>query len=85
LLEDIEKLIKRKLPVSALPIASSGIKAAGTTKPIAADPFFFMPYEPNKEGKDVIAETASSVNKPKLADGKNKKPVLGALLGGAKK
>jgi len=25
------------------------------------------------------------VNKPKLADGKNKKPVLGALLGGAKK
>jgi superfamily II DNA/RNA helicase len=85
LLEDIEKLMKRKLPVSALPIASSGIKASGATKPIAADPFFYMPYEPNKEGKDVIAETASSVNKPKLADGKNKKPVLGALLGGAKK
>jgi hypothetical protein len=44
-----------------------------------------MPYEPNKEGKEVIAETTSSVNKPKPADGKNKKPVLGALLGGAKK
>jgi hypothetical protein len=33
----------------------------------------------------LIAETTSSVNKPKPADGKNKKPVLGALLGGAKK
>jgi superfamily II DNA/RNA helicase len=88
LLEDIEKLLKRKLPVSALPTMNNTTKTyiqSPGSKPIAADPFFYMPYESNKQSKEVIAETVSPVATSKPADGKNKKPVLGALLGGSKK
>ena len=88
LLEDIEKLLKRKLPVSALPTMNTTTKTyiqSPGSKPIAADPFFYMPYESNKQSKEVIAETVSPVATSKPADGKNKKPVLGALLGGSKK
>ena len=88
LLDDIEKLLKRKLPVLALPMMNTTsktyIQSLGS-KPIAADPFFYMPYESNKQSKEVIAETVSPVATSKPADGKNKKPVLGALLGGSKK
>ncbi len=88
LLDDIEKLLKRKLPVLALPTMNTTsktyIQSLGS-KPIAADPFFYMPYESNKQSKEVIAETVSPVATSKPADGKNKKPVLGALLGGSKK
>ena len=88
LLDDIEKLLKRKLPVSALPTMNTTTKTyiqSPGSKPIAADPFFYMPYESNKQSKEVIAETVSPVATSKPADGKNKKPVLGALLGGSKK
>ena len=88
LLDDIEKLLKRKLPVSALPTMNTTTKTyiqSLGSKPIAADPFFYMPYESNKQSKEVIAETVSPVATSKPADGKNKKPVLGALLGGSKK
>jgi len=88
LLDDIEKLLKRKLPVSALPTMNNTTKTyiqSPGSKPIAADPFFYMPYESNKQSKEVIAETVSPVATSKPADGKNKKPVLGALLGGSKK
>ena len=88
LLDDIEKLLKRKLPVSALPTMNTTTKTyiqSPSSKPIAADPFFYMPYESNKQSKEVIAETVSPVATSKPADGKNKKPVLGALLGGSKK
>jgi superfamily II DNA/RNA helicase len=88
LLDDIEKLLKRKLPVSALPTMNTTTKTyiqSPGSKPIAADPFFYMPYESNKQSKEVIAETVSPVATSKPADGKNKKPVLGALLGGSNK
>lgn len=83
LLEDIEKLMKRKLTIARLPTSERESKS-GSSKPIAADPFFYMPYEPSKQDKDsspTTTEPAQS-SRPEI---KNKKPILGALLGGAKK
>jgi superfamily II DNA/RNA helicase len=83
LLEDIEKLMKRKLPISALPTSHSDTKAP-TAKQLAADPFFYTPYESSKQDKESSTATSTPVqsNQPAL---KNKKPILGALLGGVKK
>ncbi len=83
LLEDIEKLMKRKLPINALPTSYGDTKSA-TTKQLAADPFFYMPYEASKQDKEPSSATTATVqpNQPAV---KNKKPMLGALLGGVKK
>ena len=83
LLEDIEKLMKRKLPISALPTSHSDTKAP-TVKQLAADPFFYTPYESSKQDQELSTATSRPVqsNLPAL---KNKKPILGALLGGVKK
>ena len=81
LLEDIEKLMKRKLPISALPTGHSDTKAP-TAKQLAADPFFYTPYESSKQDQESSTATPVQSNQPVL---KNKKPILGALLGGVKK
>jgi len=83
LLEDIEKLMKRKLPISALPTSHSDTKAP-TAKQLAADPFFYTPYESSKQDQESSTATSRPVqsNQPVL---KNNKPILGALLGGVKK
>jgi ATP-dependent RNA helicase RhlE len=81
LLEDIEKLMKRKLTISRLPTSERESKSGGS-KPIAADPFFFMPYEPAQITAAPKQEPASTSIKP---GANQKKPVLGALLGGTKK
>ena len=81
LLEDIEKLMKRKLPISALPTSHSDTKAP-TAKQLAADPFFYTPYESSKQDQESSTATPVQSNQPVL---KNKKPILGALLGGIKK
>jgi len=83
LLEDIEKLMKRKLPISALPTSHSD-KKAPTAKQLAANPFFYTPYESSKQDQESSTATSRPVqsNQPVL---KNNKPILGALLGGVKK
>ena len=83
LLEDIEKLMKRKLPISALPTSHSDTKAP-TAKQLAADPFFYMPYESSKQDQESSTATSRPVQSNQSVL-KNKKPILGALLGGAKK
>lgn len=81
LLEDIEKLMKRKLPISALPTSHSDTKAP-TAKQLAGDPFFYTPYESSKQDQESSTASPVQSNQPVL---KNKKPILGALLGGVKK
>jgi superfamily II DNA/RNA helicase len=83
LLEDIEKLMKRKLPINALPTSYGDTKSA-TTKQLAADPFFYMPYESSKQDKEPSSATTPPAQ-PNQPEVKNKKPMLGALLGGVKK
>ena len=81
LLEDIEKLMKRKLTIARLPTSEREGKS-GSSKPIAADPFFYMPYEPGQITAVPKQEPTSASIKP---GANQKKPVLGALLGGTKK
>lgn len=83
LLEDIEKLMKRKLPINALPTSYGDTKSA-TTKQLAADPFFYTPYESSKQDKEPSSASTAPVQ-PSQPEVKNKKPMLGALLGGVKK
>ena len=83
LLEDIEKLMKRKLPISALPTGHSDTKVP-TAKVLAADPFFYMPYESSKQDKEPSSAISTPVQSNQPA-AKNNKPILGALLRGAKK
>ncbi|MCF8181004.1 MAG: DEAD/DEAH box helicase [Limnohabitans sp.] len=83
LLEDIEKLMKRKLPISALPTGHSDTKVP-TAKVLAADPFFYMPYESSKQDKEPSSAISTPVQSNQPA-ARNNKPILGALLGRAKK
>jgi superfamily II DNA/RNA helicase len=83
LLEDIEKLMKRKLPINALPTSYGDAKSA-TAKQLAADPFFYMPYKSSKQDKEPSSATTPPAQ-PNQPEVKNKKPMLGALLGGVKK
>lgn len=91
LLDDIEKLMKRKLDVQPLPEGnpspsrtssgnpSSSRGSSGQASPAKmSDPFFYMPYE---------AGAASSSAKPeeKKVGITPAKPAVGALLGGFKK
>ena len=87
LLDDIEKLMKRKLDVKTLPQASSSpsrTASTGTSNALnkMSDPFFYQPYEPS------TAPVASAVDvKPaeKKVGITPAKPAVGALLGGFKK
>ncbi len=79
LLDDIEKLMKRKLPIGSLPLSNN--PKTGSSKQLSADPFFYMPYKPNQTASEPKESQAEPNKESKLA----KKPILGALLGGNKK
>jgi superfamily II DNA/RNA helicase len=81
LLDDIEKLMKRKLTIARLPMSERESRSGGS-KPMAADPFFYMPYEPGQASPTSPAPTTNPSPKTSI---QSKKPVLGALLGGTKK
>jgi superfamily II DNA/RNA helicase len=80
LLDDIEKLMKRKLEVAPLPDVKS-------TPGQITDPFFYKPYEPGSAPKSSDADLATAAQLPevKRAGITPAKPAVGALLGGFKK
>jgi superfamily II DNA/RNA helicase len=80
LLDDIEKLMKRKLEVAPLPDVKS-------TPGQITDPFFYKPYEPGSAPKSANADSAQVTQLPetKRAGITPAKPAVGALLGGFKK
>jgi superfamily II DNA/RNA helicase len=89
LLDDIEKLMKRKLDVQPLPAgAAAPIRSSGHSSAPAkmSDPFFYKPYEPAAP-KDVelSASNASTTPESKKVGIVPAKPAVGALLGGSKK
>jgi superfamily II DNA/RNA helicase len=77
LLDDIEKLMKRKLEVAPLPDVKS---VPGQI----ADPFFYKPYEPSAAPSTSAAPVAITPE-VKRAGITPAKPAVGALLGGLKK
>ena len=77
LLDDIEKLMKRKLEVAALPNFK---QEPGQT----SDPFFYKPYEATKPSQS-NDPAQSAVTEPKKVGIVPAKPAVGALLGGFKK
>ena len=93
LLDDIEKLMKRKLDVQPLPAgepslsrpSSSGSSSSsryGSAPAKMSDPFFYKPYEPS-----TAPASATDAAKPeeKKVGITPAKPAVGALLGGFKK
>lgn len=79
LLDDIEKLMKRKLEVAPLPDVRS-------TPGQNTDPFFYKPYEPGSVPKSANpASVATQLPEVKKAGITPAKPAVGALLGGFKK
>jgi superfamily II DNA/RNA helicase len=80
LLDDIEKLMKRKLEVAPLPDVKS-------TPGQITDPFFYKPYEPGGAPKSANVDSAQAAQLPevKRAGITPAKPAVGALLGGFKK
>ena len=89
LLDDIEKLMKRKLDVQPLPAsAEAPSRSSGHSSAPAkmSDPFFYKPYEPAAP-KDVelSASNASTTPESKKVGIVPAKPTVGALLGGFKK
>jgi superfamily II DNA/RNA helicase len=89
LLDDIEKLMKRKLDVQPLPAgAAAPIRSSGHSSAPAkmSDQFFYKPYEPAAP-KDVelSASNASTTPESKKVGIVPAKPAVGALLGGFKK
>jgi len=91
LLDDIEKLMKRKLDIKPLPEGSpsqsrassysSSSSSSNTASSKMSDPFFYKPYEPS------AALPAAEGAKPeeKKVGITPAKPAVGALLGGFKK
>ena len=84
LLDDIEKLMKRKLDIQPLPEGTPAYAKPSTSSNAPAkmsDPFFYKPYEPS------AAPQSSDVVKPevKKVGIVAAKPAVGALLGGFKK
>ncbi len=97
LLDDIEKLMKRKLDVQPLPEVSGGNSGSSSSSRSSSststpgkmsDPFFYKPYEPTVV-KDANANansaTASTTPEAKKVGIVPVKPAVGALLGGFKK
>ena len=93
LLDDIEKLMKRKLDVQPLPAGepsqsrpsssgSSGSSRYSSAPAKMSDPFFYKPYEPS-----TAPASATDAAKPveKKVGITPAKPAVGALLGGFKK
>jgi len=95
LLDDIEKLMKRKLDVKPLPEGSGGSSGGSSysrsssnpsTPGKMADPFFYKPYEPAvAKTADTNSATASATPEAKKVGIVPAKPAVGALLGGFKK
>lgn len=88
LLDDIEKLMKRKLdvkplPQSATPSNRSSSGAYGAAPAKMSDPFFYQPYEPS--APSASAATADVKPAEKKVGITPVKPAVGALLGGFKK
>jgi hypothetical protein len=90
LLDDIEKLMKRKLDVQPLPagepsqsrLSSSASSSSRSAPAKMSDPFFYKPYEPSVPA----ASTANHVKPEEKKVGITPaKPAVGALLGGFKK
>jgi superfamily II DNA/RNA helicase len=95
LLDDIEKLMKRKLDVKPLPEVSGGSSGSSSSSRSSSstsapgkmsDPFFYKPYEPTVvKVADVNANSASATPEAKKVGIVPAKPAVGALLGGFKK
>jgi superfamily II DNA/RNA helicase len=101
LLDDIEKLMKRKLDIKPLPegmavpsrvpsssSSSSSSKYSSAAPAKMSDPFFYMPYEPGAaKATDANSATpsASVTSEAKKVGIIPAKPPVGALLGGFKK
>ncbi|MBU3579547.1 DEAD/DEAH box helicase [Polynucleobacter sp. 73C-SIWE] len=91
LLDDIEKLMKRKLDIKPLPEGapsqsrvsnySSVSSSSNTASAKMSDPFFYKPYEPS--AAPAVAEGAKP--EEKKVGITPAKPAVGALLGGFKK
>ena len=94
LLDDIERLMKRKLDVKPLPEgsgASSGSTSSARNSSTSSapakvsDPFFYMPYESvTAKSLDANSSTTSTAEVKKVGI-VPAKPAVGALLGGFKK
>jgi superfamily II DNA/RNA helicase len=90
LLDDIEKLMKRKLDVQPLPEGSSSpspVSSRTSSRSDApakmSDPFFYKPYEPSSAPQSSsVAATNSAEKKVGITPAR---PTVGALLGGFKK
>ena len=93
LLDDIEKLMKRKLDVQPLPAgepslsrpSSSGSSSSsryGSAPAKMSDPFFYKPYEPSTA---LASATDAAKPEEKKVGITPAKPAVGALLGGFKK
>jgi hypothetical protein len=74
--------MKRKLPIGSLPLSNN--PKTGSSKQLAADPFFYMPYEAAQSQKSSDPQNSSKATQNKSTGTKNKKPTLGVLLGGKK-
>ena len=89
LLDDIEKLMKRKLDVQPLPAgAAAPSRSTGHSSAPAkmSDPFFYKPYEPSApKDAESSASNASATPEAKKVGIVPAKPAVGALLGGFKK
>ncbi len=88
LLDDIEKLMKRKLDIKPLPEgipsqsrAPSSTHTSTSAPAKMADPFFYKPYEPSAAPQT----TEGSKPEEKKVGITPAKPAVGALLGGFKK
>ena len=89
LLDDIEKLMKRKLDVKPLPESAPAPSRSSSHSSAPAkmsDPFFYKPYEPSAP-KDAEPSTGNATAAPeaKKVGIVPAKPAVGALLGGFKK
>ena len=93
LLDDIEKLMKRKLDVRPLPEGNSAPNRAASTSRTSSshaapakisDPFFYMPYEAAATPKTSNPDGAAMPEVKKVGI-TPAKPAVGALLGGLKK
>ena len=87
LLDDIEKLMKRKLDVKPLPEGAasptrSSSGGSSSTPSKMSDPFFYMPYEPGAPSTSATEATKTEEKKVGITPAK---PAVGALLGGFKK
>jgi superfamily II DNA/RNA helicase len=90
LLDDIERLMKRKLDVQPLPEGSpshstpSSRSSSRSDAPAKmSDPFFYKPYEPTAASQS--SSSAATNSEEKKVGITPARPAVGALLGGFKK